>query len=42
MVASTFTKMLSLGLEEPCRVRTTVRTCRDRVLGAAVISMQKS
>lgn len=39
MLASDSTKMLSFGLQE---VSITVRAFKDRVLGAAVISMQKS
>lgn len=42
MVTSDSTKMLSFGLQEESGVSTTVRAFKDRVLGAAVISMQKS
>lgn len=42
MVTSASTKMFSLGLKEQSRGRNTVRTCRDGVLGAAVISVEKA
>lgn len=42
MFASDSTKMLSFGLQEESGVSPTVRAFKDRVLGAAVISMQKS
>lgn len=42
MLASDSTKMLCFGLQEESGVSTTLRAFKDKVLGAAVISMQKS